>query len=124
MFVGSIGRPDLGGKTVEWARDLHRSLTLTLSSVSGGVLVLPAHTSGPAEMKGDGVIGEILELLRKKNAALALDESTFIRQIQDQTAPAPPQYSKIRELNLGKMAATDEELEEMELGRNECALKR
>lgn len=124
VFVESIGRPDLGGKTAEWARDLYVSLTSRLASLSDDLFIFPAHTSGPKEMKPGGLVYERWGALRKQNPALRLDEKEFVQKINESVAPAPPHYARIRRINLGLESPSEEELEEIELGKNECALSR
>lgn len=124
LFVGSIGRPDLGGRAREWAHDLYRTLTVRMARLAGGVRVLPAHTGGPGELGADGTVGEGLETLRHRIALLRMGEGEFVQAILDGVAPAPAAYDTIRLLNLGAAEASEEELVEMELGRNECALAR
>lgn len=124
LFVESVGRPDLAGKAAEWGADLFRTLHTRLAGLGDEVLVLPAHTSGPREAKPDGTVGEKLGVLRRKNASLRLDERAFLREVEQNLAPAPAHYETIRKLNLGVASASAEEVVEMEIGKNECAVSR
>lgn len=124
LFIENVGRPDLGGKAGEWSHDLYETLHTRLSGVPDDAIVLPAHTSGPRETKSDGTVQERLGVLRGRHSAFTLDEATFVRRIQESLVPAPPHYAKIRALNAGIGAAAEEEMVEMELGKNECALAR
>jgi glyoxylase-like metal-dependent hydrolase (beta-lactamase superfamily II) len=124
LFVGSAGRPDLGGREREWGRDLFRSLHSRLGSLAGTIRVLPAHTAGPSEIGARGTVEAALGDLRRENPALQLDEAAFLEQIVSTISPAPPHYARIRQVNLGLAKPSVEETDEMELGRNECAMSR
>ena len=124
LFIGSVGRPDLGGRAREWAFDLHRTLTSRMASLDGRLEVLPAHTSGPAECRPDGTVGESLAALRRKLPLLSLDESSFVEEVLAGVGPAPPAYEAIRRINLGRQQVGEEERVELEIGKNECALSR
>jgi glyoxylase-like metal-dependent hydrolase (beta-lactamase superfamily II) len=124
LFVGSVGRPDLGGRAREWAEDLHQTLTGRLASLEGRIRVLPAHTSGPAEEHEDGSVSETLSTLRERLTLMQLPRALFVETILNRLAPAPPGYERIRRLNLGLEDASEEERTELELGKNECALAR
>ncbi len=124
LFVGSVGRPDLGGQAAEWARDLHRTLQGRLARLAPGTIVLPSHTSGPAEAGSDGTVTRRLGDLLAGNPLLRLPEEAFVAEALRDRPPAPPHYEKIRAVNLGTAEADTEELTELELGKNECALAR
>jgi glyoxylase-like metal-dependent hydrolase (beta-lactamase superfamily II) len=56
LFVSGVGRPDLGGRALEWGRDLYKTIHDRLRAVGDDVLVLPAHSSGPPEQRPDGTV--------------------------------------------------------------------
>jgi glyoxylase-like metal-dependent hydrolase (beta-lactamase superfamily II) len=124
LFIGSVGRPDLGGHAREWARDLHGTLASRIAALDGRIEVLPAHTSGAAEVRRDGTVTESLSTLRRTLPLLSLDESSFIEEVLAGVGPAPPAYETIRRLNLGRGQAAEEDRVELEIGKNECALAR
>jgi glyoxylase-like metal-dependent hydrolase (beta-lactamase superfamily II) len=124
LFVGSVGRPDLGGKAGEWGRDLFVTLHQRLAPLSDELSVLPAHSSGPGEMSPAGVVSARLGDLRHENPSMSLDEAEFLRRIEDGTGSAPSHYATLRRINLGVATASAEQLDELEIGRNECALSR
>lgn len=124
LFVGSVGRPDLAGKTAEWGRELYATLHRRLAGVPDDARVLPAHTAGPREVAADGVVGARLGDLRAANPALRADEPAFLAMTAAGERPAPAAYAVIRTLNLGLRAVGEEERVTMELGKNECALGR
>jgi hypothetical protein len=62
--------------------------------------------------------------LRSQNRAMRLDLDAFIREAERAAGSAPPEYAKIRAINLGRETAAEAELTELELGKNQCALSR
>ncbi len=56
LFVSGIGRPDLGDKAEEWAQLLYRTLFDRIARLPDDVLILPAHYSGVAEIRHDGIV--------------------------------------------------------------------
>ena len=124
LFVDDVGRPDLGGQAGAWARDLHRTLHERLRPLGDAMVVLPAHASGLAGPGPAGAIAGVLGDLRSRNRAMRLDLDAFIREAEHAAGSAPPEYAKIRAINLGRETAAETELTELELGKNQCALSR
>ena len=122
LFVGSVGRPDLAGHAAEWARDLWDTLHRRLAEVGDAALVLPAHTAGAAEAREDGVVAAALGTLRRDNAAMRSAQDDFVRVAATSLPPAPAEYARIREINLAPQSAADDELDAVELGKNQCAM--
>jgi glyoxylase-like metal-dependent hydrolase (beta-lactamase superfamily II) len=123
LFVSGVGRPDLGGHAREWGRDLYRTIHDRLRVVGDDVLVLPAHSSGPLEQRRDGTIAARMGDLRLNNPTMRLDEESLLREAELAAGHAPLQYARIRRINLGDPVPADE-LIELELGKNECAMSR
>ena len=124
LFVDDVGRPDLGGQAATWARDLHRTLHERLRPLGDEVVVLPAHASGHAGPGAAGALAGVLGDLRSRNRAMQLDLDAFVREAEHAAGSAPPEYAKIRAINLGRETAPETELTELELGKNQCALSR
>ena len=61
--------------------------------------------------------------LRLNNPSMRLDEESLLREAELAALRAPAQYARIRRVNLGEPAPADE-IVELELGRNECAMSR
>ena len=124
LFVASIGRPDLGGKMVEWGKMLFKTVGPggAVASLPDDVLILPAHYAGVDEMRGDGIVAGTLGELRKTNAALKLTtEADFIAFLEANQREAPAIYQEIRKVNLNWQAVDEARASEMDLGKNECA---
>ena len=124
LFVDDVGRPDLGGQAAAWARELHRTLHERLRPLGDGVVVLPAHASSLAGPGPASAVAGVLGDLRSRNRAMRLDLDAFVREAEHAAGSAPPEYARIRAINLGRETAAEAELTELELGKNQCALSR
>ena len=124
VFVEGVGRPDLGGRTAEWARELYRTLRDRLGGLAPDLSVFPAHSSGRHERRADGTVAGRLGTALQASQALRLNEGDFVRAAAEEAGGAPPAYATVRAINLGRATAGEEELVELELGKNECALSR
>ena len=124
VFVSGVGRPDLGGRTEPWARDLFRTIHDRLAQLDQELLVCPAHYTSRSEATGDGVLVRSLgDLLTNDPVVSIAHEEQFVRYVVDHLGEAPGVYNDIRQVNLGLLDADSERIEELEVGRNECALK-
>jgi glyoxylase-like metal-dependent hydrolase (beta-lactamase superfamily II)/rhodanese-related sulfurtransferase len=125
LFSDGIGRPDLGNQLQQWGRELYRSIHERLHGYSDQTLVLPAHYAGPAAINPDGTVTGRLRTLRQSVPELQLvGEDEFIQALTSQMRPAPRHYEDIVKVNLGTAEASEEQVCEWELGRNQCAVGR
>jgi glyoxylase-like metal-dependent hydrolase (beta-lactamase superfamily II) len=125
LFIESVGRPDLGGKVDEWARDLYRTLFKRLNRLRDDTMVLPAHFSGPSEIREDGIVAGSMGELRAKNPVLHVDnEEAFVSFIKESVTPQPELYNEIRKINLALLRVDEGRALELELGKNQCAVTR
>ncbi len=123
VFVSGVGRPDLGGQTEPWARDLFATIHDQLAALDHGLEVCPAHYTSRLESRHDGTIRRDLGDLLENDPVVSMeDETTFVEYVVGHLGEAPAEYDDIRLINLGRKEATDEEISELEVGRNECAL--
>jgi glyoxylase-like metal-dependent hydrolase (beta-lactamase superfamily II) len=121
LFVGGIGRPDLGDKAEEWARLLYHTLFDRMASLSDDVLILPAHYSDVAEMRRDGVVAIRLGDARRRNPVFQhRSEQEFLDYVLNHLPPQPSVYAEIRRANLGLIVFDAEHAMEAELGPNQC----
>jgi glyoxylase-like metal-dependent hydrolase (beta-lactamase superfamily II)/rhodanese-related sulfurtransferase len=121
LFVGGVGRPDLGHKAEEWAQLLYRTLFERLARLPDDVLILPAHYATMAEMRADGVVGIALGEARRRNPIFQLpSERDFLAYVLAHLPPQPPVYQEIRRANLGQLSFDDERALEVECGPNQC----
>ncbi len=124
IFVDSIGRPDLAGRSEEWTPLLYVSLQRALSQWPDSLAVYPAHYAGEGERNSDRSIGASLGELRGRNSALSPGSAASFAQWVRTHLPTPPEaYRIIKGVNVGLIAASPEEIDVLEAGRNECAVR-
>ena len=123
LFVESIGRPDLGGKEEEWAGQLWDSVARAIREWDDGVAVYPAHYAAENERRMGRAVGIPFGTLRRENELLRIQDSdVFVRRVLSEKAPFPEAYKRIKAINVGLAPIQEEEVEKLEVGRNECAL--
>lgn len=125
IFLRSFGRPDLGGKGEAWTPMLYESMTRRLPPhLDDATTILPAHFSTLDEADAQGRIGAAWGEVRRANESLAYLESAqaFSDFVLGNLPVFPPQYVEIKRVNIGLRAPTEAEAEELELGKNVCAL--
>lgn len=124
IFVQSIGRPDLAGKTDAWARLLWKSLERARGAWPGDTLVLPAHYASESERRQDRSVGARFDVIGSANPAVAIqDERAFLQWIEDHKTSFPDAYRTIKEVNLGLRDLPDGKAQVLESGPNQCAVK-
>jgi len=122
LFVSSVGRPDLGGHVEAWGRDLFVSLRERLADLPDDAYVLPAHYSGSGEISPEGVVWGRLGALRASVPELQLETpDAFVDAVRGAVKDPPAFYARIIDVNLGA-EASDEQISEWELGKNQCAV--
>lgn len=123
IFVRSVGRPDLGGKTEEWTPVLWRSIERARSGWPGALRILPAHYSGADEREPDRSVGRRFDALLASNEPLRLATGgEFAAWVRSRAGSFPEAYRTIKGVNLGLIAASAEEIDVLECGKNACAL--
>jgi glyoxylase-like metal-dependent hydrolase (beta-lactamase superfamily II)/rhodanese-related sulfurtransferase len=125
LFIGSIGRPDLGGRAKTWAPLLYRSLQRVLS-LPDHTVVLPAHFSHMHEADAQGCYRAPIGALRSHNEGLRMLSQgleAFVAYTLEHLSEHPPTYDDIRRVNTGLLKVNEAKASELELGRNQCALK-
>jgi glyoxylase-like metal-dependent hydrolase (beta-lactamase superfamily II)/rhodanese-related sulfurtransferase len=124
IFLAAVSRPDLGGRGEAWAPLHYRSLRALLD-LPDETLVLPGHFTAPSEARADGVFAAPLGRLRAENEglrAVAEGEKRFTAYVLASLPHFPPQYVEIKRVNIGLSEPGEEDLSELELGKNVCAL--
>ncbi len=123
IFVESIGRPDLGSREEEWARDLWDSMARSIRIWPDGMAIYPAHYASERERRMGKAVGASFGKLLRENEILQIqDPEVFLRTIMNRRASFPDAYRKIKAMNVGLAPIQDSEVEVLEMGRNECAL--
>ena len=123
LFIASIGRPDLAGKTAEWTALLWQSVERVRMAWPASMLIYPAHYGDEVERNRDRSIGAPLSALLAANPSLRHDGAGgFAAWVASHVGEFPDAYRTIKAVNVGLNDVTDEQAEELEVGRNECAL--
>jgi glyoxylase-like metal-dependent hydrolase (beta-lactamase superfamily II) len=123
LFVGSLGRPDIADKTEEWSRLLWRSVQSARRDWPADMVVYPAHYSSGNERGNGGAVCAKFGDILTRNAALQFpDEAGFVEWIKQNEARVPAAYRTIKGINVGLWSAGERESDELESGKNECAL--
>ena len=123
VFVSGIGRPDLGGQTDPWARDLFHTIHDRLAHLDHGLEVAPAHYTSRREARPDGTLRRELGDLLVNDAVVSIaDEEEFVDYVVSHLGTPPGEYDEIRKVNLGLLEPDADRIKELEVGRNECAL--
>ena len=122
LFVGGIGRPDLGDKAEEWAQLLYRTLFERIARLPDDVMLLPAHYAGVGEVRQDGVVATTIGEARKHNPVFqSRTEQAFLEYVLGHLPAQPRIYQDIRRANLGRIVFDEEHAIAAELGPNQCA---
>lgn len=124
IFVGGLGRPDLGGKAREWAQSLYDTVFQTIANLSDDVLVLPTHFADIQEINEGGYVGATLGDIRKNNEIMRTeDREAFTEQVAGGIGATPPNYMEIVDINRGVLNVDAEKATALEIGPNRCAIK-
>ncbi len=124
LFIESFGRPDLGGQGERWAPIVYETIfEITKRRVPGHALVLPGHYASPDEANAAGIFAKPLDALFQENVHLQHNErADFINFVLSHLPKMPEQYIEIKRVNGGLSHPTLDEADELELGKNICAL--
>jgi len=123
IFVRSVGRPDLGGKSDEWTPVLWKSVDRARRTWDAQCRIHPAHYATESEREPDRSVGRALGSLSEVNEPLRLQsEGEFVAWVKARVGTSPAAYRKIKSVNLGLVQIWEMEAQELEGGRNECAL--
>jgi glyoxylase-like metal-dependent hydrolase (beta-lactamase superfamily II) len=125
IFVGGLGRPDLGGKAAEWAADLYDTVYEKVAAMADDVIVLPAHYANlDEEINAEGYVSDTLGRIRARNEMMQnKPKDEFIDLvIQSAKTETPPNFEDIVAINRGLKTVDIETQRELEIGPNRCAL--
>lgn len=120
----SIGRPDLGGMSEEWAVDLSETLFRRFARFGNDVLVLPSHATGIHEQDQDGVVKLTFGQARGGDLYQLKDLKDFLARVRESLPENPERYQEIRKVNLGVLDSDDRKRKELEIGKNLCGMSR
>jgi glyoxylase-like metal-dependent hydrolase (beta-lactamase superfamily II) len=121
VFVRGLGRPDLTGQAEELARDLFRSVHERLRPLDPRTIIAPAHWSSADEINSEG---RVVTTLEDVFTATLLNEKAmekFVEEIVTSLPAAPEAYDTIRLVNSGRLSPPEDEIDVLDVGRNQCA---
>lgn len=124
IFVGGLGRPDLGGKAKEWADDLYDTVFHKLNRIPDDCLVLPAHYGDMKEINERGIVAAKFGDIRNNNDIMQNDDrSSFTEQVASAASQEkPPNFEEIVAINRGDLQVDEDKMIELEIGPNRCAV--
>jgi glyoxylase-like metal-dependent hydrolase (beta-lactamase superfamily II) len=124
LFIESIARPDLGGRAEAWTPLLYASLK-RMAELPDDTQVLPAHFSDITAGDENGVYRATLGELKRRNPGLlklAEGEQAFCDYILASLPAFPEAYVEIKRANAGLASPNARKAQELELGKNICAV--
>ena len=123
LFHESVGRVELGVEAgieetdvEENAATLYESLQ-RLRQRSGDPVILPAHDPGSPEPP---VVARMSDV-EARNGDLGRDRAAFIEDLASDVPDHPPNFQRVKGVNVGVESVDDDELSALELGPNRCA---
>jgi glyoxylase-like metal-dependent hydrolase (beta-lactamase superfamily II)/rhodanese-related sulfurtransferase len=123
LFVASVGRPDLAGRTAAWTDLLFHSLARIKRAWSPGLRVLPAHYRAATERQASRVVEARFGDLASRLAPLGIaDPAKFAAWVGAHTSTFPDEYQIIKQANLGLVHVAPGFADELEGGKSQCAL--
>lgn len=121
VFVRGVGRPDLTGRAEELAKELYHTVHDRLAPLDPRTMILPAHWSFANEISPDGLVRADLATIFTSSLLSEVDMVHFIEEVITSLPAAPDTYDTIRLVNSGRQTASAEEIEFLEIGKNQCA---
>ncbi len=123
LFVESVGRPDLAGRTEAWTALLWQSLELARGRWHPGTRIFPAHYGSESERQPTRVVEARFGDLAARNPPFSIgDAAAFAAWIQARAGDFPADYRTIKRANLGLVDLPPGLADELEAGKNQCAL--
>jgi glyoxylase-like metal-dependent hydrolase (beta-lactamase superfamily II) len=123
VFLRSLGRPDLAGKAAQWTAALWESLERARREWSRETTIYPAHYSAHAERREDHAVAGCFGDLLVSNKPLGIaDRQEFFAWVSANLGSVPEAYRLIKAVNLGLSVVDHAQAEELEAGKNQCAV--
>jgi glyoxylase-like metal-dependent hydrolase (beta-lactamase superfamily II) len=121
VFVRGLGRPDLTGQAEQLAQDLFRSVHERLEPLDPQTIVAPAHWTLAEEINAEGLVVTTLEQVFSATLLNEKAMSAFVEEIVTSLPAAPDFYDTIRKVNAGQLTPPEDEIDVLDVGRNQCA---
>ncbi len=121
----SIGRPDLGGMSEQWAGELYETIFKRYAQLKDEVTVLPSHSTGIHEQNEAGMVKLTLGQARRGSDLYQLRNlQEFLSRVRASLPENPARYQDIRKVNLGTLTADEAKQKVLEIGKNLCGMKK
>ncbi|HSJ19434.1 MAG TPA: MBL fold metallo-hydrolase [Nocardioidaceae bacterium] len=121
VFVRGLGRPDLTGQAEELARDLFHSCHERLRPLDPQTIIAPAHWTIPEEVNDEGLVVTTLEDVFTATLLNEKAMEKFVEEIVTSLPAAPDFYDTIRQVNAGQLTPPEDEIDVLDVGKNQCA---
>ncbi len=123
VFADGIGRPDLADNAREFAGNLFDSMINQIATFPKEMIIAPAHHG---KFVKNHFYHPIMTTVEKfsKDEVLKMNKVEFINfAVKKVNAlPRPPSYRTILQINAGKLLLSKEQIIELEIGPNRCAM--
>ena len=121
VFVRGLGRPDLTGQAEQLAQDLFRSVHDRLAPLDPATVIAPAHWTSSDEINEESLVVTTIEDVFKATLLNEKAMEKFVHEIVTSLPAAPDFYDTIRKVNAGQLTPSEEEVDVLDVGRNQCA---
>lgn len=121
VFVRGLGRPDLTGQAEQLAQDLFRSVHDRLAPLDPATVIAPAHWTSSEEINEESLVVTTIEDVFKATLLNEKAMEKFVHEIVTSLPAAPDFYDTIRKVNAGQLTPPEEEVDVLDVGRNQCA---
>ncbi|MXR20416.1 MBL fold metallo-hydrolase [Halobacterium bonnevillei] len=123
LFHESVGRVELGveagiedSDVEQNAATLYESLQ-RLQEYPDDAAVLPSHDPGSPEPPVTATLGDV----RDRNDDLGRDREAFVETLASDVPEHPPNFQRVKRVNVGQESVPVDQLADLELGPNNCA---
>ena len=123
LFHESVGRVELGVEAGLEDTDVEANAATLYGSLQrlldrdGDPLVLPSHDPGSPEPPVTARLSQV----RERNADLDLSREAFVDRLSSDVPEHPPNFERVKRVNVGAADVPADELADLELGPNRCA---
>jgi len=123
LFHDSVGRVELGVEAGLQDTDVESNAEALYESLGrlrfrdGDPLVLPAHDPGSPEPPVAARLSEV----EARNPDLEKSRETFVADLAANVADHPPNFERVKRVNVGAEEVPEADLSSIELGPNNCA---
>ena len=125
LFHDSVGRVELGVEAGIEDSDIEANAATLYESLQrllaypDDILVLPAHDPGSPDPPVLSTLGAVMA----QNEDLQRSREEFIETLASDIPDYPPNFERVKQVNVGRDAVDESEVGDLELGPNNCAAK-